>query len=164
MLGGMVLGSVITLLATPKSGAEVRGQIKDLVNREARKVRDKYHEVEGKVEEAARQKVIRSHAIPTPPERSFAGALVFFLVMALSAYVLLVTALVFWLAELLGSLPLAAVLLGGFTLLIALLTYQLAVRDAFARLRERWEVVYEVMRTVHDGYRRVSGFLHRLLW
>ena len=49
-------------------------------------------------------------------ERSFAGALVFFLVMALSAYVLLVTALVFWLAELLGSLPLAAVLLGGFTL------------------------------------------------
>ena len=34
-------------------------------------------------------------------ERSFAGALVFFLVMALSAYVLLVTALVFWLAELL---------------------------------------------------------------
>ena len=96
-------------------------------------------------------------------ERSFAGALVFFLVMALSAYVLLVTALVFWLAELLGSLPLAAVL-GGFTLLIALLTYQLAVRDAIARLRERWEVVYEVMRTVHDGYRRVSGFLHRLLW
>ena len=91
-------------------------------------------------------------------ERSFAGALVFFLVMALSAYVLLVTALVFWLAELLGSLPLAAVLL------IALLTYQLAVRDAIARLRKRWEVVYEVMRTVHDGYRRVSGFLHRLLW
>ena len=144
MLGGMVLGSVITLLATPKSGAEVRGQIKDLVNREARKVREKYHE--------------------DSTERSFAGALVFFLVMALSAYVLLVTALVFWLAELLGSLPLAAVLLGGFTLLIALLTYQLAVRDAFARLRERWEVVYEVMRTVHDGYRRVSGFLHRLLW
>ena len=97
-------------------------------------------------------------------ERSFAGALVVFLVMALSAYVLLVTALVFWLAELLGSLPLAAVLLGGFTLLIALLTYQLAVRDAIARLRERWEVVYEVMRTVHNGYRRVSGFLHRLLW
>ena len=52
-------------------------------------------------------------------ERSFAGALVFFLVMALSAYVLLVTALVFWLAELLGSLPLAAVLLGGFTLLLS---------------------------------------------
>ena len=99
-------------------------------------------------------------------ERSFAGALVFFLVMALSAYVLLVTALVFWLAEpkLPESVLLTGVLLGGFTLLIALLTYQLAVRDAIARLRERWEVVYEVMRTVHDGYRRVSGFLHRLLW
>jgi len=42
-------------------------------------------------------------------ERSFAGALVFFLVMALSAYVLLVTALVFWLAELLGlEMPLSS--------------------------------------------------------
>lgn len=97
-------------------------------------------------------------------ERSFAGALVFFLVMALSAYVLLVTALVFWLAELLGSLPLARFCWADSRCWIALLTYQLAVRDAIARLRERWEVVYEVMRTVHDGYRRVSGFLHRLLW
>ena len=56
MLGGMVLGSVITLLATRKSGAEERGQIKALEHREARKVRDKYHEVEGKVEEAAAKK------------------------------------------------------------------------------------------------------------
>lgn len=101
---------------------------------------------------------------PDSSERSFAGALVFFLVMALSAYVLLATALVVWLAELLGSLPLAAALLGGFTLLLAVLAYLLAVRDAIVRLRERWEVIYEVMRSLHNGYRRVSGFLHRLLW
>ncbi len=101
---------------------------------------------------------------PDSSERPFAGALVFFLVMALSAYVLLATALVVWLAELLGSLPLAAALLGGFTLLLAVLAYLLAVRDAIARLRERWEVIYEVMRSLHNGYRRVSGFLHRLLW
>lgn len=101
---------------------------------------------------------------PDSTERPFAGALAFFLVMALSAYVLLVTALVLWLAELLDSLPLAAVLLGGFTLLIALLTYLLVVRDAIARMRERWEVIYEVVRSLHNGYRRVSGFLHRLLW
>ena len=101
---------------------------------------------------------------PASSERPFAGALVFFLVMALSAYVLLATALVVWLAELLGSLPLAAALLGGFTLLLAVLAYLLAVRDAIARLRERWEVIYEVMRSLHNGYRRVSGFLHRLLW
>ena len=101
---------------------------------------------------------------PDSTERPFAGALAFFLVMALSAYVLLVTALVLWLAELLDSLPLAAVLLGGFTLLIALLTYLLVVRDAIARMRERWEVIYVVVRSLHNGYRRVSGFLHRLLW
>ena len=83
---------------------------------------------------------------------------------AFCAASLLATALVVWLAELLGSLPLAAALLGGFTLLLAVLAYLLAVRDAIARLRERWEVIYEVMRSLHNGYRRVSGFLHRLLW
>lgn len=101
---------------------------------------------------------------PEPAERSFAGALVFFLVMALSAYVLLMTAFVRWLADLLGSLPQAAAIVGGFTLLIALLTYLLSVRDAIARLHERWTVVYEVLRSFHNGYRRVSGFFHRLLW
>ena len=50
MLGGMVLGSVVTLLTTPKSGAEMRDQLKDFVDRGADKVRSKYHEVEGKVE------------------------------------------------------------------------------------------------------------------
>ncbi len=55
MLGGMLLGSVVTLLATPKSGAEMRDSIKDLVNREAEKARSKYHEVVGKVEEVAKK-------------------------------------------------------------------------------------------------------------
>ena len=56
MLGGMVLGSVITLLELPRSREPKCGTDQDFVNREARKVRDKYHEVEGKVEEAAAKK------------------------------------------------------------------------------------------------------------
>lgn len=48
--GGMLHRLVVTLLTTPKSGAEMRDQLKDLVDRGADKVRSKYHEVEGKVE------------------------------------------------------------------------------------------------------------------
>ncbi|WP_417013789.1 hypothetical protein [Alistipes sp.] len=98
------------------------------------------------------------------PERTFAGAFVFFAVMAVSAYTLLMTALVWWLAELLGSLPLSAAIVGGLTLLLALVSYFLGVRIAIARMRERWEVMYDVMRALQNGYRRVSGFFHRLLW
>lgn len=50
MLGGMLLGSVVAMLVTPKSGAEMRGQLKDFVDRGTDKVRNKYHEVENKVE------------------------------------------------------------------------------------------------------------------
>jgi len=98
------------------------------------------------------------------PERTFAGAFVFFAVMALSAYTLLMTALVWWLADLLDSMPLAATIAGGLTLLLALISYFLGVRIAIAQMRERWEVMYDVMNSLQRGYRRVSGFFHRLLW
>lgn len=101
---------------------------------------------------------------PESPERSFAGAIAFFVVTALTAYVLLIVALVCWLAEAVGSLPLAALLTGALALLFALMAYMLAVREAFARMRERWNVIFEVLQAFHAGYRRVSGFLRRLLW
>ena len=37
-------------------------------------------------------------------------------------------------------------------------------RDAIARIRERWNVIFEVLEAFHTGYRRVSAFLRRLLW
>lgn len=55
MLGGMVLGSVITMLATPKSGEEMRDSIREMVNREIEKVRGKLRETETKAEEHARK-------------------------------------------------------------------------------------------------------------
>ena len=55
MLGGMVLGSVITMLATPKSGDEMRDSIREMVNREIEKVRGKLRETETKAEEHARK-------------------------------------------------------------------------------------------------------------
>ena len=101
---------------------------------------------------------------PDTPERNVAGAILFFAVTALTAYVLLIVALVWWLADTVGSLPLAALLTGALALLFSLMVYLLVVRDAIARMRERWNVIFEVLEAFHTGYRRVSAFLRRLLW
>ena len=52
LVGGMIIGSALTMLFTPQSGAELRKQIKDLIGDEVDKVREKVDEVRGKVEEA----------------------------------------------------------------------------------------------------------------
>ena len=52
LVGGLIIGSALTMLFTPQSGAELRKQIKDLIGDEVDKVREKVDEVRGKVEEA----------------------------------------------------------------------------------------------------------------
>ena len=52
LVGGMIIGSALTMLFTPQSGAELRKQIKDLIGDEVDKVREKVDEVRGKVEES----------------------------------------------------------------------------------------------------------------
>ena len=44
LLGGMVIGSALAMLLTPKSGPEMREALKNLVDKEADKVRSKYDE------------------------------------------------------------------------------------------------------------------------
>ena len=38
-LGGMLVGSVVTMLVTPQSGPELRSKIRDYVDQEADKIR-----------------------------------------------------------------------------------------------------------------------------
>mgnify|MGYP002509336569 FL=1 len=38
-LGGMLVGSVVTMLVTPQSGPELRNKIRDYVDQEADKIR-----------------------------------------------------------------------------------------------------------------------------
>ena len=52
LVGGMIIGSALTMLFPPQSGAELRKQIKALIGDEVDKVREKVDEVRGKVEEA----------------------------------------------------------------------------------------------------------------
>lgn len=44
MLGGLIVGSAITMLLTPQSGPELRGKIKEFIDEEMEKARCKCDE------------------------------------------------------------------------------------------------------------------------
>ena len=48
LVGGMIIGSALTMLFTPQSGPELRQKIKDSID----KVKDKLGKVEKEIEEA----------------------------------------------------------------------------------------------------------------
>ena len=48
LVGGMIIGSALTMLFTPQSGAELRKQIKDLIGDEVDKVHKKENEEHNK--------------------------------------------------------------------------------------------------------------------
>lgn len=50
LLGGMVIGSVVTMLFTPKSGEEMRGSIKDYMQREGDRLRNRYRDMKQQAE------------------------------------------------------------------------------------------------------------------
>lgn len=55
MLCGMMVGSAIAMLLTPKTGPEMRKKIKDMVDTGSDKIHDKLHEVKEKFEEGVCQ-------------------------------------------------------------------------------------------------------------
>lgn len=52
MLGGMIVGSALTMLFTPQSGAELRKHIKDFLNDEVDKMKSSVDKVRSELEEA----------------------------------------------------------------------------------------------------------------
>ena len=52
LLGGLIVGSALTMLFTPQSGLETRKQIKDFLNDEIDKMKDKVEKVHEQIEEA----------------------------------------------------------------------------------------------------------------
>lgn len=79
---------------------------------------------------------------------AFAG----FGLTGLTAWLLLVTALVVWLADVLNSLIWSSLIVGGFFIAVAVAIYVLAIRTGLAHLRERIDTVYEVARLARAGY------------
>ena len=49
---GLIIGSALTMLFTPQSGPELRRKIKDSIDDEIERVKNKLNEVEEQIEEA----------------------------------------------------------------------------------------------------------------
>ena len=52
LVGGLIIGSALTMLFTPQSGPELRRKIKDSIDDEIERVKNKLNEVEEQIEEA----------------------------------------------------------------------------------------------------------------
>ncbi len=52
LLGGLIVGSALTMLFTPQSGPETRKQIKDFINDEIDKMKNQVDKVHEQIEEA----------------------------------------------------------------------------------------------------------------
>lgn len=95
----------------------------------------------------------------------FMLALLFFSVMAGTAILLLITALVVAISELLGSLIWSTLIVGALFALTATAIYYLSIRGPLEQLRTRLETVYDVARLVKQAYDWVARkfeFLVRL--
>lgn len=91
------------------------------------------------------------------------ASIVFFITAATAAVVLFVTALVMWLAEMLDSGALAAVIVGAVFALAAWIIYSVSVRRSIRYINDRMETVYEVAYAVRKWYKLVIRFLRSLL-
>ncbi len=49
LIGGMVVGSALAMLLTPQSGPELRRQIKDFIDDEVDKVKDRAEKIHDKI-------------------------------------------------------------------------------------------------------------------
>ena len=90
-------------------------------------------------------------------------SIVFFIIAAVAAVVLFVAALVIWLAELLDSGALAAVIVGAAFALTAWIIYSVSVRQSIRYIHDRMETVYEVAYAVRNWYKLVIRLLRSLL-
>lgn len=92
----------------------------------------------------------------TPSVGAFILFLIFFVLVAATAVVLLITTLVAWMAELTGSMIAARLIVSGFCFLLAAAIYLFALRAPFARLQDQIETVYGVARAAREGYEWIT--------
>lgn len=86
------------------------------------------------------------------PRGNFALGLIWFVLIAATGVVLLITSLVVWLSALTGSMIAALLIVSGICFLLAGTIYFLALRDTLSRIQEQIDTVYEVARAARTGY------------
>ncbi|MDE7122934.1 MAG: hypothetical protein K2N93_01110 [Alistipes sp.] len=94
--------------------------------------------------------------VENPKRGHLAASIAGFIVTALLAVMLGLTAAVAWLTQLTGSLVAASLVIGGFFAVIAAIIYRLSIRDTVEQLRTQMETVYDVARAAKSGYEWIS--------
>ncbi len=89
---------------------------------------------------------------PEAARQAFVVPLILFVLAASLGGLLLVAALVVWLAAATGSLVGAMFLAGILCITATMLLYLLVLRTPFALLRDRLDTVYETARSLRAGY------------
>lgn len=90
---------------------------------------------------------------------SYFATLLIVALAALAAALLLVVALVVWLAELMGSIIYPCLLLGILFATLAIILYKVSLRDIMREIDERLGVIYEVMKLLREGVEWIKRVL-----
>ena len=89
--------------------------------------------------------------------------LLLFLISAIMALLLLSSALVIVLGEVVGSLSLSLVIVGAIYVIIATTIYFTAIHSTLRQWQRRMDTVYDVSLTVELIYRQVAGYIKKIL-
>ena len=90
------------------------------------------------------------------------SAFLFFILFAVAAATLFITAAVLWLAGIVGSVALSSLIFGGVAAIIALIVYLVPVRRSARILHDYLETVYETSRIAKSGYERIKSWVEFL--
>ena len=97
------------------------------------------------------------------PRRHLITPIVVCGITALIAVVMLLWALVIWLAQLTGSMIWATLILGGVFALIALIVYLVSVRPAVQYISDQLDNIAEMAQIVRSGYNWITDKLNSIL-
>ncbi|MBR5133811.1 MAG: hypothetical protein IKV29_06885 [Alistipes sp.] len=90
-------------------------------------------------------------------------SLLIFIISAIMALMLLSTALVIWLGEVIGSLWLSLIIVGVIYTTLATVLYFLAIHSTLRQWQRRMDTVYDVSLAVEIVYRQVTDFIKKIL-
>ena len=79
--------------------------------------------------------------------------LIYFVLTAVVAMIMLVVALMMWLSEMIGSVSIASLIVGGLFAFVAWLIYVLSVKRSIDYIRDRLDTIYDVAFAVRNGYK-----------
>ena len=77
--------------------------------------------------------------------------------------VFLSSALVVWVADVVGSLLFATIIVGVIYLVVAIVVYFMSLHTTIERISRRLDTVYEVSATIEAAYRQVVLFVKKVM-